>query len=102
MKMNPRPKNKRVKSKKITQSARDEDCTLRLVGVCNYNPQTTVFAHVGGGGMGIKRHDISGCYACSNCHTYIDSMSTEKNSLDILRAMIETQSILLKKGLINI
>lgn len=99
------PKNKRLKSKKITDSAKNENCTLRISGVCNFNPETTVFAHINGAGMGIKAHDIHGCYACSNCHTWIDehrNSCTYDADYDFFKAMIETQSILIQKGLIKI
>ncbi len=96
-------KNKRLKSKKITDSARDEDCTIRMPTICNFNCETTVFAHVNGGGMGTKHHDIHGCYACSDCHDWYDKSSANLGykSYEMLRAMIETQSILLRKGLIK-
>lgn len=90
---------------KITNSARGENCTLRL-SVCNGKPETTVFAHVSVGfnsGMGTKPNDIHGVYACSNCHDVLDrrrkrpeDFSTE----DVLRALIETQLKLVDKGLI--
>lgn len=105
------PKNPRLKSKKITGSAKGEDCTLRMPGVCNFNPDTTVFAHIGGAGMGLKAHDIHGFYACSDCHDLIDNRNSvhiiklivyEKIASECLRAMIETQSILIQKGLIQV
>ena len=37
----------KVVSKKIRNSARGQDCALRIPGVCNFNPETTVLAHVG-------------------------------------------------------
>ena len=109
-------KQPRVISKKITQSAKGEDCTLRIPGVCNFNPKTTVFAHMNGGGMGYKHHDIHGCYACSYCHKWLDldyiyapagedttceQWHALKDS-EFLRAMIETQTKLLQKGLIKV
>jgi hypothetical protein len=98
------PKNKRLKSKKITDSAKGEDCTLRIPGVCNFNPETTIFAHINGAGMALKAHDIHGCYACSDCHRYYDECNMGcgyELDYDMLRAMIETQSILIQKGLIK-
>ena len=104
------PKNKRLKSTKITQSAKGEDCTLRIPGVCNFNPETTIFAHINGAGMALKAHDIHGCYSCSSCHDVIDNRNHpylmtvpafETLRSETLRAMIETQSILIQKGLIK-
>lgn len=98
----------RTKNKKITQSAKGEDCQVRLEGVCNFNPETTVFAHIGGGGMARKAHDIHGAYCCSSCHDAIDGRVRLKpaRSRDELRfyhyeGMIRTQTILLEKGLIK-
>lgn len=55
---------------KVTQSARNQPCTLRIPGVCNWNIETTVFAHTGSGTA--KRRTDKGCYACSDCHDAID------------------------------
>ena len=57
---------------KITKSARGEECQVRIPGVCNHNPETTVFAHIGGGGMGMKQPDCEGAYCCSACHDVVD------------------------------
>ncbi len=60
---------------KITQSARGERCQIRFPGVCNHDPETTVFAHyrlAGYCGTGIKPPDFMGAYACSACHDEAD------------------------------
>jgi len=60
---------------KITVSARNEPCLVRVPGVCNYRPETTVFAHMNGGGMAIKSVEQGldeGAYCCSDCHTWLD------------------------------
>lgn len=66
----------RPKTSLIRASARGEDCTLRISGVCNYNPETTVWAHSNqskhGKGIGLKAADEYGCYACSCCHAFLD------------------------------
>lgn len=65
---------------KITASARGQDCLIRVPGICNHNPETTVFCHVPGAGMGMKsvykgpdgkEVDI-GSYGCSSCHDAVD------------------------------
>jgi hypothetical protein len=61
----------------LRQFARGQDCQVRIYGVCNYNPETTVLAHIrlgGVAGMGQKPPDFPGCFvfACSNCHDAID------------------------------
>ena len=60
---------------KIRKSARGQECQVRLPGICNGNPETTVLAHyrmAGMCGMGIKPPDFMGAYACSACHDEID------------------------------
>lgn len=63
-----------MRSKKITNSARGEQCTLNIAGVCNYNPETTVYCHLPdeSHGMALKATDLSGCYGCSDCHDVLD------------------------------
>jgi hypothetical protein len=95
----------------ITKSARGENCTVRISGVCNGNPETVVFAHINGvrfgHGMGLKASDLHGCYACSSCHDALDRRNhtnIEKTLLKLwhYEAMIETQLKLIKKGLVKL
>lgn len=108
-------KNKRLQSKKIRDSAKGEDCTLRIVGICNFNPNTTVLCHENGAGVAYKAHDIHSCYGCSDCHAWLDggwfkyyqSTGIEPPyhylvDSEFKRAMIETQSILIQKNLIQV
>ena len=99
----------RKKNKKITDSARGEECQVRLEGVCNFNPETTIFAHIGGGGMGYKANDIHGSYCCSSCHDAVDrrlsttaarSYTINELKLAHYEGMVRTQLILLEKGLL--
>ena len=64
-----------MKTSKMKQLARGQDCTLRISGVCNYNPETTVLAHVGKHGSAKRNHDEEAVYACSDCHDAIDFRS---------------------------
>ena len=95
----------RKKNKKITDSARGEDCQVRLGGVCNFDPATTIFAHINGGGMGYKSHDIHGSYCCSSCHDVIDGRVPYDGyynpTLAHYDGMVRTQMILIEKGLIK-
>lgn len=62
--------------RKIRQSAKGEDCDIRIRGACNFNAETTVWSHfpglAGGRGMGLKSLDLCGVYACSGCHDVVD------------------------------
>ncbi len=92
-------------SSKIRQSAKGEECQVRLEMICNFNPETVVFAHLGGGGMGMKRRESFGAYCCSSCHDAVDFRAkTGKTKDELLIAHYEgvfrTQEILLEKGLL--
>ncbi len=92
---------------KIRKSAKGENCQVRIGGCCNFNPETTVFAHLGGGGMAGKSHDIHGAYCCSNCHDVVDrrkytSFSNETIDRWFYEGVFRTQLILVEKGLIKI
>jgi len=69
-------KSNRPKTTPIRASARGQDCTLRFAGICNRNPETTVWCHsnrlADGKGMGLKAPDHEGCYGCSDCHAWLD------------------------------
>ena len=64
------------KSQAIRDSARDEECTVRITGVCNHDPKTTVWSHAPLGAAGkagaLKALDLCGCYSCAACHDVVD------------------------------
>jgi uncharacterized protein YlaI len=62
----------KIKRSKIRESAHMEDCTLRIPGVCNFNPETTVLAHVGKHHSAKRLHNDEAVYACHDCHDAID------------------------------
>jgi hypothetical protein len=82
---------------------------VRLPGICNFNSETTVLAHIrlsGVSGMGMKSPDLIGAWACSACHDEIDGR-TRKSGMtrDELRlahydGMVRTIVQLEKEGLI--
>lgn len=65
-----------MRSKKLRDSARGQECTFQIPGVCNENPETTVLCHIPTketGGMGMKPDDCtSTAFGCSSCHDAID------------------------------
>jgi len=93
---------------KIRRSAKNEECQVRYTGVCNFNNETTVFAHLNGGGMGLKHPDLFGAYCCSDCHNLADGKTInddyQKSVIDcyFYEGIFRTQQILLDKGLIKI
>ncbi|MCF6442043.1 DUF1364 domain-containing protein [Pseudoalteromonas luteoviolacea] len=96
-----------LKSKKLRNSAKGQECQVRIPGVCNGNPETVVLAHVGkGSGMGQKCDDIHATFCCSACHDEIDRR-TRKHSLDFVEqcayeGMVRTQCIWLEQDLIKV
>ncbi len=95
-----------IKSEKIRESAKGQECQVRIPGVCNFNPETTVLAHVGkGSGMGQKCDDIHATYACSSCHDVMDgrtSLSMNEVRLYSYEGMVRTQKLLLEQELIKV
>ena len=92
--------------KKLRNSARGEECTLRIPGVCCGDPETTVLAHVGRRrGMGMKCHDTFAVYACHACHDAIDGRNRNYSRRElcqwILDALEETQERMREKGLMK-
>ena len=91
---------------KIRKSAKGEECQVRIPQKCNFNPETTVLAHLNGGGMGMKSNDIHGAYCCSACHDVLDGRDRQilfsQFDLDIwfYEGVFRTQLILIDKGLL--
>jgi hypothetical protein len=106
-----RLKPSRPKTTPIRQSARDEECTLRLPG-CNLRTDTTVLCHSNklehGKGMGIKASDLNACYSCGNCHDCLDGRAPRPDGLTydklqdlFTHAVAITRARLKAKGLIK-
>lgn len=98
-----------VRSKRITQSARGEQCTFQILGVCNGNPETVVYVHLPDEthGMGIKATDISGAYGCSCCHDAVDRRTIcpeleDRRDWYCRRAQTRTLGRMLEKGVLRI
>ena len=100
---------------KIRESAKGEECQVRIPGVCNGDSETVVFAHIGGGGMGTKQQDSEGAYCCSACHDVVDArvkvQYTENGASPIIltaeliklyhhEGAMRTRKILIEKGLL--
>lgn len=97
-------------NQKLRDSARGQRCTLRLGGICNNDPATTVLAHLPGPkSAASKVDDWHACFACSACHDAIDGRlraSFERRNGDVIHAMLdalrETQRIWFEMGLLRI
>ncbi|TDF41921.1 DUF1364 domain-containing protein [Alteromonadaceae bacterium M269] len=100
--------NGRVKSTKLRNSARGQECQLRIPGICNHNPETTVLAHVGeDSGMGMKASDLEAAFGCSACHDAIDGKvktGFSKTELDLFacRGAERTRKLWVSSDLIKV
>lgn len=82
---------------------------LRLPGICNGNPETTVLAHIRRGffGMGVKPPDICGIWCCSDCHDVYDGRrspidwSGEELDSEMLRALCQQLAKYVELGVVK-
>lgn len=97
---------------RIRQSARGEECLVRIPGVCTHDPATVIWSHyrglAGGKGMGIKSPDVCGAYACVACDMAYDGQTKRpagmtKADVDLawLQGHIRSLLKLEQKGLIR-
>lgn len=107
-----RMKSRRPKSTPIRRSAKNEECTIRLPGVCNFDISTTVLCHsnslADGKGMGLKAPDTRAAYGCSACHDVLDGralrpadMTPELAAACFEGGIEQTNRILRRKGLVT-
>lgn len=71
----PMPKAVMTRDQRIRDSARGEDCAVRLPG-CPCQPDMTIWSHyrgsAGGKGLSLKAGDRAGAYACTYCDAVYD------------------------------
>ncbi|WPR95572.1 DUF1364 domain-containing protein [Klebsiella aerogenes] len=92
----------------LRKSARGRECQVRIPGVCNGNPETSILAHyrlAGTCGTGCKPDDQQGAIACNCCHDAIDGRTKTEYTRDELRLMhaegvLRTQQIWRDEGLV--
>lgn len=98
-------------NQRIRDSARGEECTVRIVGACTYDPATTIWSHAplqaAGKGKSLKSVDIAGAYCCTSCDAVIDGQrplppgaSRDSVMLDWFMGHMRSLVILKKKGLV--
>lgn len=94
--------------KKLRDSARGEECQLRIYPYCNGNPETTVLCHIpSGSGFGQKSPDWFAVYACSSCHDIIDSRCKSEFTQEEIKeftqvGLYRTWERMIEKDLISI
>jgi len=92
------------RNQRARDAASGRDCTLRIPGWCTDRPETTVACHANllaaQKGMGHKASDFAIAFGCEGCHRWLDTgpAPLEEKSVEFLRGMLETLSILFREG----
>ena len=94
----------------LRKLAQGRDCQVRIQGVCNFDPETTVLAHYrlhGLSGIGMKSPDLFGAWACSDCHDAIDGrrrtvFSPSEIAQAHLEGVMRTQYALILEGVVKV
>ena len=98
-----------IRSRKNLKAAKGQDCTIRLPGCCNQDPETVVAAHLPhkSAGRAMKAHDVLIADGCSACHLAIDGQSPydwEAHGIDrweaLFSAMADTLVNRIERGII--
>ena len=87
----------------LRKTARGQECMIRIPGVCNHNPETTVLAHLPSLSIGAKAIDIHASFACSDCHNEVDRRTTVIHNKTVARryhldGVIRTQEWWVREG----
>lgn len=89
---------------KLRQSARGQECQIRIAGVCCGDSSTVVLCHfrmVGMSGLGIKSPDWLGAFGCFKCHQFVDSHGDPGTQLDFAHGVFRTIAKQIESGLIK-
>lgn len=89
---------------KLTKLARGQNCQIRLVGICNHNPETTVLCHFrlsGLSGLGTKPFSLIGAWGCSACHAAVDAHKDAETQLSFAHGVFRTIAALIEDGVIK-
>lgn len=101
-------KRQYVREPKMRKAANGAPCMVKVSGVCNGNPETTVLAHIDssefGKGTGIKSDDSAAAFACSSCHDWL-ALETKVPAHERLaihyKATIKTHTWMLVNGVLK-
>lgn len=92
----------------LRNAARGKECQVRLPGICTFNSETTVLAHIrmsGITGAGQKAPDLLGAWACDLCHAEADRRTRKLETDYVIRCFLEgvirTQYELVKEGIVK-
>ena len=96
---------------RIRDSARGEECQVRIVGACTGNPEHTIWSHAplqaAGKGRGWKSICLAGAYSCTACDAVVDGQrplppgaTRDSVMLDFFMGHMRSLVILKQKGLV--
>jgi hypothetical protein len=91
----------------LRESARGEECQIRIPGACNHDNSTVVLCHLGGAGVGMKHDDDEAAYGCSACHDIVDGRDTAHGWTQVAvelmhrEGVTRTRYIMKEKGLLT-
>ena len=95
----------------IRESARGEECQVRIPGVCRGGTDHTIWSHAatgaGGKGLSLKALDLCGAYCCTACDAVFDGQAKLPPGInradvmcDWLHGHLRSLVILRQKGLV--
>jgi hypothetical protein len=97
---------RRYHQRAVTGLARGMECQIRLVGICNFNNETTVPCHLrqaGLTGLGYIAESIFVAWGCSACHAHCTANPADLAvQNDFMRGIFRTQQCLLDDGVIAV
>lgn len=77
----------------IRDSARGEECTVRIPGVCTFDREKTIWSHAplgaAGKGRGLKSLDLCGAYACTACDAVLDGQAPRPAGMTREQVLVE-------------
>lgn len=98
-----------VRIPELLAIARGKKCQIRIPGICNGNPETTVAAHSNwyenGKGGALRAHDCFAAWACSACHFEIDQgklLDYEEKKIYWQRGFERTLVAMFEQGILEV
>ena len=91
-------------SQKLRDSARGQQCTFAIPGVCDCGSETVVLCHAPSDakGIGNKAHDYHAAFGCYTCHEALDQHRVDDAEFYWRRGMQRTWDIWVERGLVII
>ncbi len=88
----------------LRKYAKGKPCMIRIVGLCNQNPETVVLCHLrmaGITGTAQKSADVLGAWGCSDCHSYCEAHYGDRARRAFFEGIMRTQYQLIKDDILK-